>query len=454
MDDRYGIPLRESESVEFKESLSELSKGMKSACAMLNSSMGGSVFFGVRDSGDIVGIQWGQSSLNRLQVELDRLSPSVTPDIRTVDLPNGKIILSIHLPGSLGPFRYQGRAYTRINDSDTEMPEEEYHRRFLERHHSSVRWELCDSELTIADIDTGALELAVNEAVRANRMAEPGHRLPFELLEGLGLVHDGKITRAAAALFGREEVLRVRFPQCKLKLGRFDGITKASLSDNRQYIGNLFQLLRHAQVFLRDHIPVESVVLADQIQRRDRPIYNSEALREALVNAFAHRDYADTSGAVDIAIFDDRLEIVSTGGLKFGLQVSDLLKQHQSRAWNPLIANVLQQNGIFENWGRGTLRIIELSRLDGLPDPVFVDSRHNFTVKFFSPDSENGASLQSRILASLSIHGEMSLSELVSALSGTSSARVIQLELGKLREAGVVKIEGTRRWAKWSLRSR
>ncbi|MCO5214852.1 MAG: hypothetical protein M9950_01655, partial [Thermomicrobiales bacterium] len=100
------------------------------------------------------------------------------------------------------------------------------------------------------------------------------------------------------------------------------------------------------------------------------------------------------------------------------------------------------------------LRIIELSRLDGLPDPVFVDSRHNFTVKFFSPDSENGASLQSRILASLSIHGEMSLSELVSALSGTSSARVIQLELGKLREAGVVKIEGTRRWAKWSLRSR
>jgi ATP-dependent DNA helicase RecG len=84
----------------------------------------------------------------------------------------------------------------------------------------------------------------------------------------------------------------------------------------------------------------------------DDPLYPPPALREALANALCHWDYAAAGGSVSIAIFDDRIEIASTGALLFGLKPDDLLRPHGSRPWNPLVAQTFFRRGIIEQWGR------------------------------------------------------------------------------------------------------
>jgi predicted HTH transcriptional regulator len=85
-----------------------------------------------------------------------------------------------------------------------------------------------------------------------------------------------------------------------------------------------------------------------------------EALREALANAFVHRDYCIGGGSVGVAIYDDRLEISSTGQLHFGLTPEILFGPHESKPWNPMIASVFYRRGIIETWGRGIQKITRL----------------------------------------------------------------------------------------------
>jgi ATP-dependent DNA helicase RecG len=82
-----------------------------------------------------------------------------------------------------------------------------------------------------------------------------------------------------------------------------------------------------------------------------RSAYPSVALREALANAFCHRDYSIGGGSVGVAIHQDRLEITSSGTLHFGLTAEKLFEPHESLPWNPLIAHVFYRRGIIETWG-------------------------------------------------------------------------------------------------------
>ncbi len=82
-----------------------------------------------------------------------------------------------------------------------------------------------------------------------------------------------------------------------------------------------------------------------------------------------HRDYSSGSGAGAVALFDDRLEIISSGELHFGLTPEMLFQPHESRPWNPLIASVFYRRGHIESWGRGTLKFIRLMQEAGLTPP-------------------------------------------------------------------------------------
>jgi ATP-dependent DNA helicase RecG len=95
-----------------------------------------------------------------------------------------------------------------------------------------------------------------------------------------------------------------------------------------------------------------------------------EALRETLANAFVHRDYSIGGGSVNVALYDDRLEIISIGDLHFGLTPEALFREHESKPWNPMIAHTFYRRGIIETWGRGTLKISRLVQEAGHPPPV------------------------------------------------------------------------------------
>ena len=118
------------------------------------------------------------------------------------------------------------------------------------------------------------------------------------------------------------------------------------------------------------------------VERIDEPLYPPLATREALANALCHRDYSIGGGSVGIAVYDDRLEVTSSGSLHFGLTPEKLFVPHESRPWNPLIARTFYRRGIIEEWGSGTLKMAELTSSAGLPVPEIEDEGGAVTVRF------------------------------------------------------------------------
>jgi ATP-dependent DNA helicase RecG len=194
-------------------------------------------------------------------------------------------------------------------------------------------------------------------------------------------------------------------------------------------------------------------------ERVDDPLYPPDALREALANALCHRDYGIPGGSISIGIYDDRLEISSTGILPFGLTTEDLKRPHQSRPWNPLIAQVFYRRGIIESWGRGTLKMIELTQRAGLTPPEFECITGEVIVRFFptqyvSPTRvDHKLSPLQRELLEVLAQGSKSLGEILAMLQETTPERTVQDNLKMLRELGLVELVGQRRSAKWSLQS-
>ncbi len=234
------------------------------------------------------------------------------------------------------------------------MSVNKYNLMLFERMHSERRWENQPAAgWTVDDLDVAEIRNTVAGAVRIGRLNEPGSREPEDLLRGLGLMSEGILFRAAAALFGKAERLECEMPQCLLRVAGFRGLDRSEFLDNRQFNGNAFTLLASAERFLRDTLPIASRFESGRMQRIDEPLYPPLATREALANALCHRDYAVGGGSTGLAVYDDRLEVTSTGPLHFGLTPDDLFWPHGSRPWNPLIARTFYRRGISEEWGGG-----------------------------------------------------------------------------------------------------
>ncbi len=236
---------------------------------------------------------------------------------------------------------------------------------------------------TVEDLDASEVIRTLEEAIRRGRQGDPGTRDPAEILRGLGLVRGGVIQRAAVVLFGKQLKLAAEMSQCLLRVAKFKGTTKSEFLDNKQYRGNIFELLSAAEQFLIDRLPIAGRVVPGSIERVDEPLYPPEALREALANAFCHRDYSVGGGSVSVGIYDNRLEITSSGELHFGLTPEALFELHESQPWNPLIADVLYRRGIIEQWGRGTQKMAELTQRAGLPRPTITQTAGCVMVTFY-----------------------------------------------------------------------
>jgi hypothetical protein len=139
-----------------------------------------------------------------------------------------------------------------------------------------------------------------------------------DILDRLGLRRDGVITQAAQILYGTRWL--PDYPQGMLKLGRFRGtkITGAIL-DNKQDHMHAFAIVRETMAWLDRTLPLAARFPPGEIFREDRLPVPAEALREALLNAVMHRDYSDPGSYVAVAVFDDRIEVRSSGTPARGL---------------------------------------------------------------------------------------------------------------------------------------
>ena len=126
---------------------------------------------------------------------------------------------------------------------------------------------------------------------------------------------------------------------------------------------------------------IKAPISYEGINRVETYEYPKDAVREARLNAIAHKDY---SGGVpiQISVYTDKIIIWNEGQLPENWTVKNLLEKHASRPYNPDIANALFRSGYIESWGRGTLKIIRECKQAGIPEPVFSYDSSDISVEF------------------------------------------------------------------------
>ena len=445
----------ESETLEFKETTGTRREATMTVCAFLNQG-GGQVLFGVTRASVVAGQQVSDRTIEELSAELRLIDPPTFPTVERVPVDGGREVIVVSTgQGASRPYSYRGSGYRRVGNTTLAMSADEYNRMLFERMHSEQRWENQPATGWSVDyLDVAEIRRTVSEAVRRGRLEEPVGGDPSDLLRGLGLLRDGVLLRAAAVLFGSTERLEFEMPQCLLRVARFRGTDRMEFLDNRQFNGNAFTLLANAERFLRDTLPIAGRFEQDRFERIDEPLYPPLATREALANALCHRDYSIGGGSVGIAIYDDRLEVTSSGSLHFGLTPEKLFAPHESRPWNPLIARTFYRRGIIEEWGSGTLKMAALTDAAGLPLPEIEDGGGAVTVRFrhgielrataeFGPATGSAklsvARLSERILALLDDADQgFARREIHARLGPGVSERQVRRALEELKDRGLV----------------
>jgi len=223
------------------------------------------------------------------------------------------------------------------------------------------------------------------------------------------------------------------------------------------YDGNLFEQVDKAVGFVLDILkfPVIQQEHTTAVARpREIPVF---AIREAIVNAVAHRDY-NAKSSVQVMVFLDRVEIWNSGSLPAHLKIEDLKKPHASHPSNPLLASAMYLADYIQQAGSGTLEMLKQCKEHGLPEPQFVSVR-NLEFKtilardLFTEELLNRAGLnerQKKAIVYIKNKGHISRKEYVSLTN--ISARQANFDLVALLKKGIIKQTGKGRGVKYTLR--
>jgi len=151
-------------------------------------------------------------------------------------------------------------------------------------------------------------------------------------------------------------------------------LSENSLSDSNEQIEQTIDLL--FTKYIKAIVSYEN-----QLNRIETYEYPKEAIREALLNAIAHKDYSGFT-PIQIRVYQNKIMIWNQGHLPTEWTVENLLKNHSSRPYNPDIANALFRSGYIESWGRGIAKMIELCEQNNQPKPLFEVGSSDFWVVF------------------------------------------------------------------------
>ncbi len=450
----------ESKTLEFKKSTSKISEGCKSLAAFLNSE-GGTLLIGVTDGGEIQ----GQTVSDKTKLDIDKAVAKIEPipslEIGYVNVPDTQrqvISLRVGPDKTKQPFLYDGRGYIRGEAGNRRMTQEEM-RYFSQANTTGNHWEEQANKVSLSELDVKRILNTIEVGVRNDRIPEDfSTDDPWQALEHLQLIRDGKLSNAAVILFARNP--EKYFPQCLLRLARFRGTDKSCFIDNKQVHGNIFELIRAATSFASNYLPITSTFPMGQLERHDEPLFPIEAIREAIVNAFCHRNYAYQGGSVSFAIYDDRLEIWSYGELPLGMTLDKLMANDSIRR-NPRIAKVLYYHKLFESWGRGIQKVIKLCVESGHPEPFFkmnsggllltIPSREMIGAQKSAMQLPGLTKRQTDLINLLQSDDGQSSTELRAKLVQPPTIRTVFSDLNHLYKMGLIRGEGSTRMRRWFL---
>ncbi len=289
----------------------------------------------------------------------------------------------------------------------------------------------------MVDLDSEALDFRA-----ASEFFKPTRTLRKHDLETLRLLtkHQGHTvpTVGGVLLFGRDR--ERHFPDAWIQAGRFDGLDKSRILDRAEFRGLPVSAIEAAITFIEKH-SLHSAEIG-RVRRTDRWNLPPVAVREAMINAVAHADYAQRGAPIRISIFDDRLEIENPGLLPFGLTIEDL-KQGISKLRNRVIGRVFHALGLIEQWGSGIQRMTAACREAGLSDPRFeeIATRFRVTISTTPVNRRTLDDTDQAIVNALS-GGEGKLTSQIAAVIGLTS-RATRTRLVRLVGNGLVREVGS-----------
>ena len=427
----------EGKTLEFKRDLSSPEGALCAIVAFANTA-GGTLLIGVEDrTGHVRGVANALDLEERLASLIsDRIAPRLVPELEILPWRRTQVLaVRIH-PSSARP-HYLVReglddgVYVRVGSTNRRADRE-----LIEELRRFARSSGFDEE-PMPELDSEAIDFRV-----ASESFAPVRRLRRADLETMRLVtrHQGRKvpTVGGVLLFGHER--ERHFPDAWIQAGRFRGTTRSRIADQQELRSYPVDAIAEAIAFVQKHAMLGAEIGA--LRRMDRWTVPPVAVREAVINAVAHADYAQRGAPIRLSIYDDRLEVESPGLLPFGLTVEDL--QHGiSKLRNRVIGRVFHALGLIEQWGSGIGRMTDACRDAGLAPPILEEIGTHFRVTLFtervaapSVDEKDQAILE----ALAGDEGHLT-SEIAEAIGLTT--RATRTRLARLVERGLVRVIGT-----------
>lgn len=364
----------EGKTLEFKRDISSPDGALKTIVAFANTA-GGTLLVGVEDkSGHVRGVTQPLDLEERLaNLISDHVAPRLVPEIELLPWRRAQVLAVQVYPSPTRPHYLKREGpdagvYVRVGSTNRCADRE-----LIEELGRFARGEAFD-EQPMPELDSEALDFrAASEWFAAMR------KLTQRDLETLRLVtdHQGRKvpTVGGLLLFGRDR--ERHFPDAWIQAGRFGGTDKSRIVDRLEIRSYPVRAIEEAIAFVEKHAIHGAEI--GVVRRKERWNLPPVAVREAVINAVAHADYAQRGGPIRLSIFDDRLEVENPGLLPFGLTVEDL-PRGVSKLRNRVIGRVFHALGLIEQWGSGVQRMTGACREMGLAPPRFEEMATRFRV--------------------------------------------------------------------------
>ena len=351
----------EQQNIEYKSAWHD--DYLKWVCGFANA-QGGTIFIGKDDDGKIVGVPDAKKLLEDIPNKVrDILGILVDVNLHKTDQGDYLEIVVEPYPNAIS---YKGQYHYRSGSTKQELKGvalDKFFFFFLGKHWDGV----LIPHVSVSDLKQETFEFFKKQGAKSKRLDEISlNDTNEQLLENLKL-KDGKyLKRAAILLFYTKPEKFVT--GAYIKIGFFEN--DADLIFQDEVHGNLFEQIEKTLDLLFTKYIKAIISYENGINRVETYEYPKDAIREALLNAIAHKDY---SGGVpiQISVYKDKIMIWNEGTLPEDWTIETLLDKHSSKPYNPDIANALFRSGYIESWGRGITKMISLCKEAGLPEPNF-----------------------------------------------------------------------------------
>ncbi|KAA6303279.1 MAG: hypothetical protein EZS26_000528 [Candidatus Ordinivivax streblomastigis] len=361
----------EKQNIEYKKIWKD--EYLKWICGFANA-QGGIIFIGKDDDGSVIGLQNSKKLLEDIPNKIKDIL-GIIADVNLYETENGEYI-EIVVETQINPVNYKGEYHYRSGSTKQELKGAALDKFLLQKY--GKKWDgVPIPNVSVADLKQEAFAFFKEKGIESKRLDESSRKdTPEQLLTNLNLLDNGYLKRAALLLFHPNPEKFVTGAYIKIGFFRTD----SDLLFQDDIHGNLFEQVEKTMELLLTKY-TKALISYKGLSRIETYEYPEKALREALLNAVAHKDYAGCT-PIQISVYNDKVMFWNMGQLPENWTVEMLQKKHSSIPYNPDIANAFFRSGYIEAWGRGIEKINENCVEAGLPLPLIYYNTGGCWVEF------------------------------------------------------------------------